>query len=180
MAALPRQQVLPPCRHAALPPHCLPFTAVISIVPFAPALAPHFARLNLEWIERYFVVEAADRAVLDDPETAIIAPGGAIYFALDGDEVIGTCAVLAYAPGILELAKMAVSPKAQGRGVGRLLGEACIAFARTTDARLLMLRSNSQLAPALHLYESLGFHHAPMASGNEYARADVYMEMDLR
>lgn len=152
----------------------------VRITPFDPSLAPHFARLNREWIERWFVLEPADLAVLVDPVSAIITPGGMIYFALLGDEVIGTCAVMPHESGVLELAKMAVSPAAQGRGVGRLLGEACIAFARRTDAHTLMLLSNSRLAPALHLYESLGFRHAPVPEGVEYARADVYMELPLR
>ena len=82
-------------------------------------------------------------------------------------------------PGTLELANMAVSPSAQGRGVGRLLGLECIAFARTTDAHTLMLHSSSKLAPALHLYQSLGFHHAPMPPGVEYTRADVHMKLAL-
>lgn len=155
-------------------------THPVRIVQYEPALAPHFARLNREWIERLFVVEAADQAVFDDPEGSIISPGGAIFFAVIGEDVVGTCAVMPHGAGILELAKMAVRPAAQGRGVGRLLGEACIAFARTTDAHRLMLLSNSSLAPALHLYETLGFRHAPMPPGNEYARADVSMEMNIR
>lgn len=155
-------------------------TAGVRIVPFDASLSPHFERLNREWIERLFVLEPADVAVLADPVSTIIDPGGMIYFAILGDEVVGTCAVMPYGPGTLELAKMAVSPRAQGRGIGRLLGEACIGFARGTDAELLMLRSNSRLAPALHLYETLGFSHAPMPEGVEYARADVYMEMPLR
>ena len=103
-----------------------------------------------------------------------------IYFALLGDDVVGTCAVMPHGPGTLELAKMAVSPAVQGRGVGRLLGEACIAFARTTDAHTLMLLSNATLAPALHLYEKLGFRHAPMPAGSEYARANVHMVLHTR
>ena len=154
-------------------------TAPVRIVPYEPALAPHFARLNREWIERFFVLEPADLAVLGDPHAAIIEPGGMIFFALLGNDVVGTCAVMPHGPGTLELAKMAVSPSAQGRGIGRLLGEACIAFARGTTAHTLMLASNSSLAPAIHLYEQLGFRHAPMPPGNEYARADVYMEMPL-
>ena len=154
-------------------------TAPVRIVPYEPALAPHFARLNREWIERFFVLEPADLAVLGDPHAAILEPGGMIFFALLGNDVVGTCAVMPHGPGTLELAKMAVSPSAQGRGIGRLLGEACIAFARGTTAHTLMLASNSSLAPAIHLYEQLGFRHAPMPSGNEYARANVYMEMPL-
>lgn len=125
------------------------------------------------------MLEPADLAVLGDPQSAIIGHGGMIYFALLGNEVVGTCAVMPHGSGTLELAKMAVSPAAQGRGIGRLLGEACIAFARATPAHTLMLASNSTLAPAIHLYERLGFRHAPMPPGNEYARADVYMVMPL-
>lgn len=154
-------------------------TGAVRIVPFDPALAGHFARLNREWIERLFVLEPADLAVLLDPQAAIIDPGGMIYFALLGDDIVGTCAVMPHGPGTLELAKMAVQPLAQGRGIGRLLGEACIAFARTTDAHTLMLLSSSKLASALHLYESLGFRHAPMPAGVEYARADVHMVLPL-
>ncbi len=154
-------------------------TAPVRIVPFELALAPHFARLNHEWIERFFVLEPADLAVLSDPQATIIDPGGMIYFALIGDDVVGTCAVMPHGPGTLELAKMAVSPAVQGRGIGRILGEACIAFARTTDAHTLMLLSNATLAPALHLYEKLGFRHAPMPAGNEYARANVHMVLAL-
>ena len=154
-------------------------TDPVRVVRFEPALAPHFARLNREWIERFFVLEAADLAVLSDPEAAIIRPGGMIFFALLAGDVVGTCAVMPHEPGTLELAKMAVSPAAQGRGIGRLLGQACIAFARTSGAHTLMLASNDSLAPAIHLYEQLGFRHAPMPSANEYARANVYMEMAL-
>ncbi len=154
-------------------------TDAIRIVPFEPELAGHFARLNREWIERFFVLEPADVVVLNDPRAAIIDPGGMIYFALLGEEVVGTCAVMPHEPGTLELAKMAVSPSAQGRGVGRLLGEACIVFARSTGAHTLMLHSSSKLAPALHLYETLGFRHAPMPPGVEYVRADVHMELPL-
>jgi len=42
-----------------------------------------------------------------------------------------------------------------------------------------MLLSNATLAPALHLYEKLGFHHAPMPAGSEYARANVHMVLPL-
>ena len=62
---------------------------LLRIVPFRPELAPAFARLNLEWIERFFTLEAPDRAVLDDPEATIIAEGGQIFFALDGETPIG-------------------------------------------------------------------------------------------
>ena len=46
------------------------------------------------------------------------------FFALDGDEVIGTCAMVPHCPDEFELAKLAVTPAAQGRGIGHRLVEA--------------------------------------------------------
>ena len=80
-----------------------------------------------------------------------------------------------------EVAKMAVASEAQGRGVGRLLLEAAIAWARERGAGRLYLESNARLTPALHLYASAGFRHLPTEARpvSPYARADVFMEMLL-
>ncbi len=54
-------------------------TADYRIVDFDAAWRDDFARLNIDWLERFFVVEAVDREVLHDPETHILKPGGRIY-----------------------------------------------------------------------------------------------------
>jgi len=41
------------------------------------------------------------------------------------------------------------------------------------------LESNARLAPALRLYEPVGFRHLPPDPATLYARADVFMEMTL-
>ena len=47
---------------------------------------------------------------------------------------------------------------------------------RELRGRELFLESSSLLAPALKLYESVGFvHHPAPRPGSHYARADVYM-----
>ena len=47
---------------------------------------------------------------------------------------------------------------------------------RELGGRQLFLESSSQLAPALYLYESVGFrHYAAPRPGTHYARTDVYM-----
>ena len=152
----------------------------IAIVPYRPELAEHFSRLNREWIERLFVIEAADRKVLDNPETAIIAKGGMIFFALEGGEVLGTGAAIRIDADRFELAKMGVTPAAQGRGLGRLIGEAAISYAREAGAREIELLTNSSLTPAITLYEKLGFEHRPMPADSAYVRSDVYMVRPLR
>jgi GNAT superfamily N-acetyltransferase len=151
----------------------------VQIVPFQPGLAEAFARLNLEWIERDFEVEEPDRLVLSDCENAIVSRGGQIFFAIIDGEVVGTCAIVRQTANSYELAKMAVTPAAQGRGAGRLLAEAAIVFAETAGATRVTLLTNARLLPALRLYEKLGFEHREMPADTEYARADVYMELRL-
>ena len=151
----------------------------VEIVAFRAELAEHFSRLNREWIERLFVMEAADRKVLDNPEAAIIARGGMIFFALEDGEVLGTGAAIRIDEHRFELAKMGVTPAAQGRGLGRLIGEAVIGYARDAGAREIELLTNSSLTPAITLYEKLGFEHRPMPVDNAYARSDVYMVRPL-
>jgi GNAT superfamily N-acetyltransferase len=151
----------------------------VSIIPFRPDLAPAFAELNRAWIERFFRLEAADIHLLSHPEASIIAPGGQIYFAMDGERAVGTAAAIRVSPATFELGKMAVSPSHQGRGLGERLGRAVIEFARVEGASLVYLETNSALANAIRLYERLSFAHATRPTPSEYARADVYMELHL-
>jgi len=151
----------------------------IVVVPFSQRYAADFRRLNLEWIQRLFTIEAPDLKVLDDPEAAIIATGGAIYFALEGNTVVGTVAMLRGDGGRCELAKMAVAPSYQRRGIGELLGAACRAWAAANGIRTVFLETNSRLDGAIRLYERLGFRHAPWPHPSDYARGDVYMEMKV-
>jgi GNAT superfamily N-acetyltransferase len=150
------------------------------IVPFRPELAPAFEALNLAWIEELFAVEETDRKVLGHPQESIIGPGGQIFFALNGDEPIGTAAAIPAGKGRFELSKMAVTPGQQGRGVGRDLGQAVIDWARARDAETLFLLTSSRLPGAIRLYERLGFEHRPLPPVTGYARADVYMVLSLR
>ena len=147
----------------------------VSVVPFRRELSAAFRRLNLEWIERLFKVEGPDLKVLDDPESAIIAPGGMIFFAVDGDAVVGTIAMIRGNDGRCELAKMAVATTHQRRGIGELLGKAGTAWARQQGFRRAFLETDN----AIRLYERLGFRHAPWPHPSDYARGDVYMELEL-
>ena len=104
----------------------------IKIERFRPEYAAAFKALNEEWISTYFVMEPSDYAALDNPESYIINKGGEIFVSVEGDIVLGVCALIKVnKQGIdYELAKMAVSPAAQGKGVGFLLGKAAIDWAK--------------------------------------------------
>ena len=151
----------------------------LELVTWRPELREHFERLNREWIEQYFAVEEEDRKVFDDPEGRIVASGGQVFFLLDDEGVRGTVAVIRHDAETLELAKMAVSPAARGRGYGDRLVEAAIDFARQSGARTLMLVSNSRLGPALALYRKHGFRDVPLDPANGYSRADIQLELPL-
>jgi GNAT superfamily N-acetyltransferase len=149
----------------------------MEIVPFSAAYAPAFTALNRAWIERLFTIEPADLKVLNDPQAAIIDSGGQIFFAVEDGVAAGTAAAIHMGEGRYELAKMAVDPTHQGAGLGFLLGQAIVDWVRAQQAQSLFLVTNSSLQGAIRLYERLGFQHAPMSPGSEYARADVYMEI---
>ncbi|HYC33981.1 MAG TPA: GNAT family N-acetyltransferase [Gemmatimonadales bacterium] len=138
-----------------------------------------FAELNRAWLTAYGLLEAPDELHLTDPVGRILEPGGEIFIALEDGRVIGTCAAVPHGPGVFEVAKLAVDPAARGRGIGRQLAEACLAYIRRRGARLVVLASNSRLEAALRLYEQLGFHRAPPPPTLPYTTADVYMELEL-
>ena len=151
--------------------------AAVRIVPFEAALRGHFYRLNADWLRKYFYLEEIDHHVLSQPEREIIEPGGAIVFARLRDEIVGTCAIKRdVEPGTYELTKMAVDERWQGLGIGRALLDGAIAEFRKRRGRKLFLESNRKLAPALRLYESVGFEHQPERKpDSHYQRSDVYM-----
>lgn len=146
------------------------------VVPYREEYRADFERLNRAWIEQYFVLEEADREVFRDPAAAIIRPGGQIFFVVDGTEVLGTCAVVPHEPGVYEIAKMAVSPEARGKGYGDLLMDATMEFARRAGARRIVIVSNTVLAPAIRLYEKHGFVRVPLDAHERFVRANIRLE----
>jgi len=149
------------------------------IIDYAPQYQADWKRINVAWISKSFVVEDVDLEVLDHPQEKIIAPGGCIILAMEGDTVVGTCALLHSEPGVYQMVKMAVDDDWRGRGIGRVLCEAIIERARQLGGHMLMLYSNRAGAVvAIALYRKLGFRELPLPT-KAYARADIYMELHL-
>ena len=151
----------------------------VQITTYRRQYAADFARLNLQWLEGYALIEDLDRKYLADPETHVLAGGGQIFFAVENQQVIGTCAAIRQSPVEFELAKLAVAPLAQGRGLGRQLAETVLSFARAAGAEKVTLVSSTKLVAAVRLYDSLGFQHTPEPADVVYETADVYMELRL-
>ncbi|WP_437394979.1 GNAT family N-acetyltransferase [Flagellimonas lutimaris] len=154
--------------------------ASCKIVPYSDIYKDAFRNLNEEWINTYFKMEEMDRLTLHHPKEYILDKGGYIAVAVQGDEPVGVCALIPckYDGFDFELSKMGVSPRAQGKGVGRLLGEHIIEKAKLLGANKIFLESNRKLVPALSLYKKLGFVEMTKIS-SPYARSDIQMELTL-
>ena len=152
----------------------------VKIVDYSPKYQEDFKRLNEEWISRFFKMEPEDHKALDHPQQYIINNGGFIVVALYNDEPVGVCAGLKMNDPEYdyELAKMAVSPKAQGKNIGWLLGQAVISKARKLGAKKLYLESNTILKPAISLYQKMGFRKVA-GRISPYERSNIQMELDM-
>jgi len=151
-------------------------TAVL--IEYEPGYAADFKRLNLEWLDKFGLTEPADIAMLDNPQKEILDTGGCLYLAKVGDEIVGSAALIYEGNGNFELAKMAVAPSFQGRGISKLLIEKCLRQAKLLAAKRVYLVSSSQLKTALLLYHQYGFRHVPLTNSH-YHSADVMMELDM-
>jgi DNA-binding MarR family transcriptional regulator/ribosomal protein S18 acetylase RimI-like enzyme len=155
----------------------------VNIVPYNRKYKSDFAKLNYEWVEKYFNTEngeTEDKRLLNNPEKEIIKKGGEIFFAILNSNVVGTCAVLKIDDTTYELAKMGVTEKAQGRQIGKKLTLTAIGYAVEKDALKLKLYTSSKLNAALNLYRGLGFIEVRGESNDRYKRKLILMELDLK
>ena len=111
--------------------------------------------------ERY-AAELRDVAGRTETAEVIVAADGA-------GRIIGG---VTFVPGLGPLAEfsgadesgmrmLAIEPDAQGRGIGRLLAQACIDRARATGRSRLVLHTTHAMAGAHRLYRGLGFARTP-------------------
>jgi len=153
----------------------------VEIVDYLPEYQDVFRSLNVEWISKYFTMEESDYKALDDPQGYILDKGGLILVARYEDEPLGVCALIKMNDGEydFELAKMAVSPKAQGKNVGFLLANAIIEKAKSLGATKIYLESNTILKPAINLYHKLGFQKVA-GKPTPYARCNIQMKLVVK
>jgi len=117
-------------------------------------------------------------AALNTELTATFPEPGANHFSLTGAQVeTGDGAFLiAYLDGVgvgcgavrrldtttAELKRMYVEPGSRGRGIGRALVEALEREARLLGVAKVVLETGTRLAPAIKLYEGMGYARIPL------------------
>jgi GNAT superfamily N-acetyltransferase len=119
-----------------------------------------------------------DRARYPDPAPAELEPPrGLLLVAFDGADPVACGAVRVIGPGIAEIKRMYVAPRARGHGLGRtLLGE-LERCAVELGCRTARLDTMAAMAEAGALYRSAGYE--PIADYNGNPLATVWMERAL-
>ncbi|WP_054916067.1 GNAT family N-acetyltransferase [Pseudomonas sp. NBRC 111117] len=105
----------------------------------------------------------------------LIAQGRVEVFEEQG-QVLGVLVLIAQADGLL-LDNVAVSPAAQGRGLGRQLMAHAEARARQLGLEVVRLYTNEAMSENLGLYERLGYRETHRAEQAGFRR--VFMEKRL-
>jgi GNAT superfamily N-acetyltransferase len=101
----------------------------------------------------------AELAALPAP---YVPPDGCLLLARRGADLLGTMGLKRLGPGVAEIKRLYVVPEARGRGIGRMLLTRMIDEARARRYVRVRLDSDRRsMAPAIALYDSLGFVEIP-------------------
>ena len=148
---------------------------ITEVIVFEEKYHEDFKKLTCEWLEKYFYVEPEDEIVLNNPKEAIIDKGGYILLAKQGEEIAGTVSLIKVEDTVFELAKLAVTQKYQGLGIGKKLMEYCLDIAKKKNTKKIILYTNHKLISAIALYKKFDFIEVPLTN-NKYIEVDLKME----
>ena len=115
---------------------------------------------------------------VDAPPEELEPPAGALLLAYKDGEAVACGAVHVISPGVAEVKRMFVAPRARGRGLGRALLHALEREAVELGCDVARLDSTEPLAEAMALYGSAGYVAIDDYNGNPNATA--WLERRLR
>jgi putative acetyltransferase len=106
-------------------------------------------------------------------------PGSIYYVATVNDQLMGGAGIFpsdGLPAGTCELVKMYLLPEARGLGLGKLLIDQALAFARGAGYQQVYLETMPELRKAVSVYEKFGFQylHAPMGNTGHFG-CDIWM-----
>jgi amino-acid N-acetyltransferase len=77
---------------------------------------------------------------------------GTFYLAVVEGEIVGCAALEIYSRKLAEIRSLAVSPKMQGMGIGKMLVNACVELARQKNILEVMVITSNE-----HFFKAVGF-----------------------
>ena len=153
----------------------------MKLVSYNPKYKNEFIEMNKYWISSMFVMETEDEHELDNIEP-YIDNGGQIFFALDDNNSVMACCMIAPRDdGNWEIMKFAAKGMYTGTGAGSACLKACIDYAREQGVERIIIVSNRKCVQAVHLYRKFGFIEIPVDKEKfPFERADIAFELFLR
>ncbi|HMH34114.1 MAG TPA: GNAT family N-acetyltransferase [Puia sp.] len=110
-------------------------------------------------------------------------PGSGYFIAEMEDSLAGGAGIFpskGLSANTCELVKMYLRPEVRGMGLGKLLIDHCLQFARVTGYERVYIESMPELRKALSIYEKFGFRYLDGPLGNTgHFGCDVWMLKDL-
>jgi putative acetyltransferase len=109
---------------------------------------------------------------------------GSIYFvASENNQLIGGAGIYpspGLPPDTCELVKMYLAPAARGKGIGKMLIEKALQFARDTGHRNVYIETMPELRKAMTVYEKFGFRYldGPMGDTGHFG-CEIWMLKEL-
>lgn len=137
----------------------------------SPDFAALVSALDAELEDRYPGLNEDEPPSAQDLLVAVVA--------YSGDAPVGCGALRELEPGIGEIKRMFVLPKARGRGAARRMLEVLEAQARALGYSAVRLGSGVRQPEALALYESSGYGRIPLFGEYEGAELCVCYEKSL-
>lgn len=152
----------------------------MKVVPYSPKYKNDFTEMNKAWISEMFAMEPEDERELGNIEL-YVEKGGQIFFALDEDEKVMACCMIApREDGDWEIMKFAARGMYTGTGAGSACLKACIDYAKEQCLPKIIIVSNRMCTHAVHLYRKFGFEEIPVDKERfPFERANIAFEMIL-
>ena len=152
----------------------------MKVVPYNSKYKNDLIEMNKAWISEMFVMEPEDERELGNIEP-YIEEGGQIFFALDEEEKVMACCMIApREDGDWEIMKFAARGMYTGTGAGSACLKACIDYAKELRLPKIIIVSNRMCTHAVHLYRKFGFEEIPVDKKRfPFERANIAFEMVL-
>src|SRR5450432_1876446 len=112
------------------------------------------------------------------------APGSQYFTALTDNGIVGGGGGIypsrGLPDGICELVKMYLQPGLRGKGLGRVIIEKCLVFAKAAGYEQVYIETLPELRKAMSVYERAGFRYldGPLGDTGHFG-CDVWMLKDL-
>jgi len=92
-------------------------------------------------------------------------------------EILGCVFLVKASKTVAKLRLLLVEPSARGLGLGKRLVDECVAFARTSGYRKIVLWTQSELVAARHIYQKAGFSIAGEERHSSWGRGELVSEI---